>query len=1237
MSKIDKMSILGIRSFSDKKSQSIHFTGPLTLIVGWNGSGKTTIIECLKYATTGELPPNSKTGGAFIHDPKLAGEKEVMAEVKMSFRSTSGARMVKTTRSQKALEGSLMIHKDGEKTSVSTRYLGVSKAVLENVIFCHQDESLWPMSEPSKYTKAIENIKIIEQHAKEDKDKGDRSEKRQADLYDQITELHDKAETVERQAEEAEIQTKDSFAHAAKFEQVVAQLNGKRITLEANLQSVKSLEHNLKQMAESEEELESMLEKYEERVGVYEKQQETLRAQYAKVKHDQEDIRRSLGLKQSEIGKYEAQKEEHERQIEKRETLVQQGSKRHGIRGYDYEVTGKQAQEFIEILDKLSRDQSRALERARTEAQEELRNAQKAVNQLNERKSALVQSKEISRAQTTSNDAKISGFQRSLDQIKIDEGGEATLNERKQETEKRLKTAIDEAESSRFDARIQEADDIVRNLDITKERLDAELVDATRLARDSAQIDYAQDELKGAKHGLATMTKVHGAKLSELIDSNWDEATLQTSFDQVVDGKGEKVREAEQRRDVAQTKLDKINFRMSSLESDQKKKRSDLQKYEKSVRDAIGQDEISEFDEYLENLERDYEMSTTDQAKFQAQVDYMRSCLKTAQDDDVCRLCRRSLQDNKAQHFSRAGFIASIEGIIDKAQKNAQTIDNVDELFAQLETVRSAKPSYDLAVRLRDLELPAIQSELGEHDGIIHELQSEKQNIESLSKDEQELVKKIQTLTEKQKAAGLSRGIDAIQAELKKISEEARAAKTTLSQHTTEREKSRNLIHNLEVKIRDVNAELSSAQTKLKEKRALADRIEELRTHNNDQWEIIRKNDQEIQSLTPQIEQAEIAYESVERRTSERNNRLQEEASRLSDTVRLLRETDQIINAYIDRKGPQQLARTQAEIQSLNDDLERMDEEILSVTRQVKKIEDTLRDTDNTKRSISDNLHYRKAKASLQGLRSEIRELESQNAENDKERYERDGERWRNEWNRLSTEKAAIYATLKTKDDQLAELIEEWKTEYQDAALKYREAHIKVETTRAAVEDLGRYGGALDKAIMKYHTLKMEEINRIAEELWKNAYQGTDVDTIRIRSDNETAKGNRSYNYRVVMVKQETEMDMRGRCSAGQKVLASIVIRLALAECFGTNCGLIALDEPTTNLDQQNIQGLARSLSEIIKVRRRQANFQLIVITHDEQFLREMNCGDFADIYWRVDRNENQTSKIEQQSISEVV
>ena len=50
------------------------------------------------------------------------------------------------------------------------------------------------------------------------------------------------------------------------------------------------------------------------------------------------------------------------------------------------------------------------------------------------------------------------------------------------------------------------------------------------------------------------------------------------------------------------------------------------------------------------------------------------------------------------------------------------------------------------------------------------------------------------------------------------------------------------------------------------------------------------------------------------------------------------------------------------------------------------------------------------------------------------------------------------------------------------------------------------------------------------------------------------------------------ELETKGRCSAGQKVLVSLIIRLALAETFCLNCGILAQDEPTTNLDGSNAE-----------------------------------------------------------------
>ena len=59
-------------------------------------------------------------------------------------------------------------------------------------------------------------------------------------------------------------------------------------------------------------------------------------------------------------------------------------------------------------------------------------------------------------------------------------------------------------------------------------------------------------------------------------------------------------------------------------------------------------------------------------------------------------------------------------------------------------------------------------------------------------------------------------------------------------------------------------------------------------------------------------------------------------------------------------------------------------------------------------------------------------------------------------------------------------------------------------------------------------------------------------------------------------------IDMRLNSSAGQRVLASLLIRLALAEAFCDQCAIMALDEPTTNLDKENIEGLADALSDFI-------------------------------------------------------
>ena len=144
MSSLNKLAIRGIRSFDDKQVSVIEFFSPVTVIVGHNGSGKTTIIECLKYATTGDQPPNTR-GGAFVHDPKMANEKEVKAQVKLRFHAANGQRMLvvrnlsvtakKTGLTMKTLESILGLADSNADKGGKAGALGLAEYPVDQIMF----------------------------------------------------------------------------------------------------------------------------------------------------------------------------------------------------------------------------------------------------------------------------------------------------------------------------------------------------------------------------------------------------------------------------------------------------------------------------------------------------------------------------------------------------------------------------------------------------------------------------------------------------------------------------------------------------------------------------------------------------------------------------------------------------------------------------------------------------------------------------------------------------------------------------------------------------------------------------------------------------------------------------------------------------------------------------------------------------------------------------------------------
>lgn len=182
MALLHSLEICGVRSFSPESKEVITFNTPVTLFLGQNGCGKTTIIECIRFALTSELPAGSSNGQGFLNDPKMSDKTLVKASIKIKFLD-SQSNMITVCRfmSVTMKSGGGLTFKNlmpnirkrdqnnqEDPEDISGRCvdidsyccstLNVSKSIINNVLFCHQENSAWPLDEPKKLKEKFDEI-----------------------------------------------------------------------------------------------------------------------------------------------------------------------------------------------------------------------------------------------------------------------------------------------------------------------------------------------------------------------------------------------------------------------------------------------------------------------------------------------------------------------------------------------------------------------------------------------------------------------------------------------------------------------------------------------------------------------------------------------------------------------------------------------------------------------------------------------------------------------------------------------------------------------------------------------------------------------------------------------------------------------------------------------------------------------------------------------------------------------
>ena len=1160
--------------------------------------------------------------------------------------------------------------------------LGVSAAILEYVIFCHQEESAWPLSEPSilkkrfdeifealKYTNALEQIKSVRKDQlvtvkvdtahleafKLNKERAAGIQAKSDGLHEQIGQFRERISSLDKQMKEALKEQNELFQSGQGFERILADLDKFRHERSILQETLRDLAKNIEEYVETDEELQDMKANFTVNAAKVDGVIAGIRMQESAARSDIETIRYELENLVKDEGRLRAEAEQYEAQLARREETIKALSRTHNIRGFDMSLDESQIADFKDRLNTMVKVQSQRLERVRREGRAKESELNADLQTLQSRSTEFESTKNNARAQIQTAERKLQETRAQLDQNTSLSTDLTAQEEELHLIEAQIVKTRGDLDKSEWDAQIRQRNHRTREIEDKVDIVNHEISVGNRQADVRAKLGLLKADLRKKEDTIAMLIRSHQSTFVEITGKALESNTMQDELRIATTTNDREIEEHEKASEIASREVSQLEAQLSLNKTNFKTKKQEEVKLKEQLLQCFG--DVDNIDAQMTEFQKDLEkaQSVLHQAQFAEK--FYDAATRHAEQSNCCQLCTRQFQKD----FTSEDFKSVMEHkktvlprAVNSARENIQIITedlqrakDLVPVRSQLSVLQMELPKLEAIVKsLQDQLTQAVSradvstDSLQKVKRIAKELTNLDRGLQELvrsQRDSVDLKRQIANIESDLQSSGSIRSIDDMQAEVSALQDENRQVKRELQQLNLDKENTKNKIATLDGKRRDIQLSLSELHGRLRDKQNIVSRVEEYQDTIAKLNRTIEEAQAKAAETLPEITRLRGEFEDLQNYNNDIENTAQRETSRITASQNSLLAADADINAYLAKGGPAALRECALKIGTVRKRLEDAETARTKITDDIASREKQKNSMETAERQIDDNLRLRKVRNDIQRIEGNITALMAKNAERDRDQYIADSKRMKDKYSSLITERATLLGQVTALDNELANHQKELETEFKDADEVYRRQLIKVRTMEKANEDLEKYGKALDNAIMKYHSLKMEEINKIIDELWKATYCGTDVDTIFIKSEGESKISNRSYNYRVCMVKGEAELDMRGRCSAGQKVLAAIIIRLALAECFGINCGILALDEPTTNLDRENIESLAKSLANIISVRRAQKNFQLIVITHDEEFLRMMGCSDYCDYYFRVSRNEHQKSIIERQRVSTVL
>lgn len=157
------------------------------------------------------------------------------------------------------------------------------------------------------------------------------------------------------------------------------------------------------------------------------------------------------------------------------------------------------------------------------------------------------------------------------------------------------------------------------------------------------------------------------------------------------------------------------------------------------------------------------------------------------------------------------------------------------------------------------------------------------------------------------------------------------------------------------------------------------------------------------------------------------------------------------------------LKTIEARIREADLELQSHADRMANLREQIAALEKEEANSKQMERNVDDNIRYRLLKEEVKEIENNIASKDLEGANKAKARFDQDYEQGRKKLQGLQAQQAKITGELAMAKSNLDERRAEIESEYKDVVKLYTKQLIKVKTAEFAIQDLEKYGKALDR------------------------------------------------------------------------------------------------------------------------------------------------------------------------------